>query len=150
LREAAPPPVADESLQCSDATRKCLGLIPNPGRGVCLQTAFLNEARPDRRNVRLGIAKRVRRRMDRVVPQDEIVLVRSGRAENELGIGQRFEFDRFARRLESREVPVSQFVRRRQDARCDGDPEDGVTTKRKFTKLGLFLLRPFSGTDLRR
>jgi len=44
--------------------------------------------------------------MDRVVPHDEIVLVRSGRAENELGIGQRFEFDRFARRLESREVPV--------------------------------------------
>ena len=41
------------------------GLIVNSRfsrRGVCLQTAFLNEARPDRRNVRLGIAKRVRRR----------------------------------------------------------------------------------------
>jgi hypothetical protein len=82
-----------------------------------LQTAFLNEARPDRRNVRLGVAKRVRRGMDRVVPQDEIVLVRSGRAENELGIGQCFEFDRFARRLESREVPVPQLVRRRQDVK---------------------------------
>jgi hypothetical protein len=79
--------------------------------------------------VRLGVAKRVRPRMDRVVPQDEIVLVRSGRAENELGIGQRFEFDRFARRLESREVPVPKFVRRRQDARCDGDPEDGVARR---------------------
>jgi hypothetical protein len=58
-------------------------------RAMCLQTAFLNEALLDRRDVRLGIAKRVRRRVDRVVPQDEIVLVRSGRAENELGIGQR-------------------------------------------------------------
>jgi hypothetical protein len=114
---AAPRPVADESLQRYEATRKCSGLMPGPGRGVCLQTAFLNEARPDRRNVRLGIAKSVRRRMDRVVPEDEIVLVRSGRAKNELGIGQRFEFDRFARRLESREVPVPQFVRRGQDAR---------------------------------
>jgi hypothetical protein len=60
-----------------------------------LQTAFLNEARPDRRNVRLGIAKRVRRRVDGVVPEDEIVPVRSGRAEDELGIGQRLELDRF-------------------------------------------------------
>jgi hypothetical protein len=42
----------------------------------------------------------------RVVPEDEIVLVWSGRAENELGIGQRFEFDRLARRLASREAPV--------------------------------------------
>ena len=39
---------------------------------------------------------RVRRRVDRVIAEDEIMLVRSGRAENELGIGQRFEFDRFA------------------------------------------------------
>ena len=93
---------------------------------MCLQTASLNEARPDRRNVRLGIATRVRRRIDRVVSQDEIVLVRSGRAKNELGIGQGVEFDRFALRLESREVPVPQFVRRRQDTRCDGDPEDSV------------------------
>jgi hypothetical protein len=38
--------------------------------------------------------------------EDEIVFVWSGRAENELGIGQRFEFDRFARRLESRKVPM--------------------------------------------
>jgi hypothetical protein len=63
------------------------------------------------------------------VPQDEIVLVWSGRAENELCIGQRFECDRFARRFESREVPVPQFVRRRQDARCDADPEDGVARR---------------------
>src|SRR5260221_13047419 len=67
--------------------------------------------------------------MDGVVPQDEIVLVRSGRSENELGIGQRFEFDRLARRLESREVPAPQFVRRRQDTRCDGDPEDGMARR---------------------
>jgi hypothetical protein len=114
-------------MQRRDA--EVLGADAQPRARLCLQTAFLSEARPDRRNVRLGIAKRVRRRMDRVVPQDEIVLVRSGRAENEPGIGQRFEFDRFARRLESREVPVPQFVRRRQDARCDGDPEDGVARR---------------------
>ena len=40
------------------------------------------------------------------------MLVRSGRAENELGIGQRLEFHRFARRLESREISVPEFVRR--------------------------------------
>src|SRR5580692_5615084 len=67
--------------------------------------------------------------MDRVAPQDEIVLVRSGRAENELGLGQRFEFDRLARRLESRELPVPQSVRRGQDARCDGGPEDAVARR---------------------
>src|SRR5712692_10305896 len=44
-----------------------------------LQTAFLNKALFDRRDVRLGITKRVRRRVDRVVAEDEIVLVRSGR-----------------------------------------------------------------------
>ena len=70
----------------------------------------MSEALLDRRDVRLAIAKRVRRRVDRVVAGDEIVLVRSGRAENELGVGQRFKIDRFARRLESREVPVPQFV----------------------------------------
>ena len=61
---------------------------------ACLQSAFLNEVPPDRRNVRFGIAKRVRRCMDGVVPEDEIVLMRSRRAENELDIGQRIEFDR--------------------------------------------------------
>jgi hypothetical protein len=45
---------------------------------LCLQTAFLNEALLDRRDVRLGIAKRVGRRVDRIVAEDEIVLVRSG------------------------------------------------------------------------
>src|SRR5713101_6233311 len=101
--------------------------------GFGLKPAFLNKALFDRRDVRLGIAKRVRRRVDRVVAEDEIVLVRSGRAENELAIGQRFEFDRFARWLESREVPVPQFVRNRHDARCDGGPEDGVTRWRLVT-----------------
>jgi hypothetical protein len=102
---------------------------PSPQARRELQTAFLNEARSDCRNARLGIAKRVRRRMDRVVPQDEIVLVRSRRAENELGVGQRFEFDCLARRLESHEVPVPQFARGRQDTRCDGDPEDGMARR---------------------
>jgi len=46
--------------------------------------------------VSFAIAQRVGRRVDRVVAKDKIVLVRSGRAENELSIGQRFEFDRFA------------------------------------------------------
>src|SRR2546430_10041324 len=56
----------------------------SPGASA-LQTAFFNEALPDRRNVRLGIGKRLRRCVDRVVAEDEIVLVRSGRAENEIG-----------------------------------------------------------------
>ena len=56
--------------------------------------------------MRLALAKCARRRVDRVVAEEEIVLVRSGRAENELAIGERLEFDRFARWLESREIPV--------------------------------------------
>jgi hypothetical protein len=70
--------------------------MPGLGRSVRLQTAFLNEACPDSRNVRLAIAQRVRRRADRVIAEDEIVLVRRGRAQNELGIGERFEVDGFA------------------------------------------------------
>jgi hypothetical protein len=68
----------------------------------------------------LALAQSVGRRVDRVVAEDEIMLVRSGRAENEFGIGQRFEFDRFTRRLEGRELPMPQFVRRGQDARGRG------------------------------
>jgi hypothetical protein len=45
---------------------------------VRLQATSLNEAPLDRQDVRLAIAKRFRRRVDRVVPQDEIVLVWSG------------------------------------------------------------------------
>ena len=41
------------------------------------------------------------------------MLVRGGRAENELGIGQRLEFRAYARRLKSREIPEPQFIRRR-------------------------------------
>jgi hypothetical protein len=84
--------------------------MPGLGRSVPLQTAFLNEACPDRRNVRLAIAQRVRRRVDRVIAEDEIVLVQRGRAQNELGIGQRLEVDRLARRLESREFAMPPFA----------------------------------------
>ena len=54
------------------------GLMPISGQSVSLQTAFLNEARPDRRNVRLAVAQRLGRRMDRVVAEDEIVRVWRG------------------------------------------------------------------------
>ena len=40
-----------------------------------LQTAFLNEVRPNRRKVRLGIAQRGGRCVNRVGADDEIVLV---------------------------------------------------------------------------
>jgi hypothetical protein len=53
---------------------------------VRLQTAFLNELRPNRRDVRLGIAQRGGRCVDRVGAEDEIVLVRDGRAENEFSV----------------------------------------------------------------
>jgi hypothetical protein len=78
--------------------------MPGLGRSVPLQTAFLNEACPDRRNVRLAIAQRVRRRVDR----DRAM--RRGRAKNELCIGQRLEVDRLARRLESREFAMPPFA----------------------------------------
>ena len=77
---------------------------------------FLNEARPHRRNVRLGIAQRGGRGVDRVGAEDEIVLVRDGRAENEFSVGPRLELDRLARRLESRQVAVPQLVGNRYGA----------------------------------
>src|SRR5216684_963700 len=101
--------------------------------GFGLKPAFLNKALFDRRDVRLGIAKRVRRRVDRVIAEDEIVLVRNGRAENELGIGHCFEFDRLVRWLESREVPALQLVWNRHDARGDRGPENGVARRRLVT-----------------
>src|SRR5216683_3949261 len=61
------------------AFRILLSVWLKMSRASILQTAFLNKALFDRRDVRLGIAKRVRRRVDRVVAEDEIVLVRSGR-----------------------------------------------------------------------
>jgi hypothetical protein len=50
--------------------------------------------------VRLAIAKRLLRGVDRVVAEDEIVFVRSGRAEDELGSGERREFDRIEKFLD--------------------------------------------------
>src|SRR5882672_11947738 len=76
----------------------------------CLQTAFLNEALLDRRDVRLGIAQRGGRCVDRVGAENEVVLVRDGRAENEFSVGPRLELDRFVRRLESRQVAAPQLV----------------------------------------
>ena len=54
----------------------------------------------------LGFAGRERLSagVDRVVAEEEIVLVRSSRAENKFAIGERFEFDSFARSLESGEI----------------------------------------------
>ena len=69
--------------------------MPNRWRAMYSQTAFLNEARTDYRNACLAFAQRVWGRVDRVVSRDEIVFMRSGRTENELGIGQRVEFDSF-------------------------------------------------------
>ena len=74
---------------------KCSGLMCFPER-VCLQTAFLNQACPNCRKVHLGIAQRGGRCVDRVGAEDEIVLVRGGRADNEFSIGARLELDRFA------------------------------------------------------
>src|SRR5713226_5517892 len=115
------------------AFRILLSVWLKMSRASILQTAFLNKALFDRRDVRLGIAKRVRRRVDRVVAEDEIVPVRNGRAENELGTGHCFEFDRPVRWLESREVPALQLVWNRDDARGDRGPEDGVARRRLVT-----------------
>src|SRR5256712_9077253 len=105
-----------------------MGFVPTiPSR--CLQTAFWNEALLDRRDVRLGIAQRGRRCVDRVGADDEVVLVWDGRAENEFSVGPRLELGRFARRLESRQVAGPQFVGYRYGAGCDGGPEDGVARR---------------------
>ena len=98
-----------------------------------LQTSVLNEALLDRRDVSLSVTQRVCRRVDRVGAEDEIVLVRRGRAENKLAVDQRLELDHFVRRLEYYEFSAPQFVRRRQDARCYGGPEDGVDLREFVT-----------------
>src|SRR5260370_39306470 len=67
--------------------------------------------------------------VDGVRAESEVSLVRDGRAENEFGIGPRLELDRFARRLESRQVAVPQLVGNRYGAGCDGGPEDGVARR---------------------
>jgi hypothetical protein len=56
-----------------------------PAIAVHLPTAFLKEALLDRRDVRLAVAKRILQGVDRVVAEDEIVLVRNGRALTRLG-----------------------------------------------------------------
>ena len=71
---------------------------------VRLLEPFVNGARPNRRKVRLGIAQRGGRCVDRVGAEDEVILVRDGRAENEFSVGSRLEPDCFARWLESRQV----------------------------------------------
>src|SRR6266850_5387897 len=81
-----------------------------------LQTAFLNEARTDRRDVRLSVAQRGGCCVDRVGAEDEIVLVRDGRAENEFGVSPRLELHSVARRLERRQVALSQFAGNRYGA----------------------------------
>ena len=58
--------------------------------------SYARGSKLDRRDGSFAITQRVGRRVDRVVAKDKIMLVRSGRAENELSIGQSFEFDRFA------------------------------------------------------
>jgi len=100
---------AGPPLRALPRERPCVLLIDFPEQ-VCLQAPFLKEACPNRRKVRLGIAQRGRRCVDRVGAEDEIVLVRDGRTEHEFGVGSRLELDRFARRLESREIPAPQFI----------------------------------------
>src|SRR6267378_602573 len=115
-------------LSCWPSRSKCSGLVCNPER-VCLQTAFLNEVRPNRRNMRLRTAQRAGRCVDRVGAEDEIVLVRDGRAENKFSVGPRLELDRFARRLESPQVAMPQLVGNRYGAGRDGGPQDGVARR---------------------
>jgi hypothetical protein len=89
----------------------------------------LNEARPDRRNVGLGIANRALRCMDRVVPEDVIVFVWNGRAENEFGIGQRFEFDRLLDGSQAAQSPC------RSSSGVDKTP-DAMATQRTVCPVG--------------
>src|SRR5258708_3012761 len=84
--------IADYPASSSEAVGSMPLGVANRAR---LQTALLNEVFPDRRDVCLSIAQRVCRRVNRVVAEDEIVLVRRGRAENKLCVGPRLEFDRF-------------------------------------------------------
>src|SRR6185295_4758098 len=77
-------------------------------------------------DVRLSVAQRGGCRVDRVGADDEIVLVRDGRAENEFCVSPRLELHRFTRRFESHEVAVFQLVGNRYGSGCDGGPKDGV------------------------
>jgi hypothetical protein len=92
-----------------------------PFHAPCPQTAFGG------RNVRLGVAQRGARCVDRVGAEDEIVLVRDGRTENEFSVGLRLELDRLARtdrrppsrRAATRREPTQCRMRWRSTGRCD-------------------------------
>jgi len=82
----------------------------------------LNQACPNYRKVRLGIVQRGGRRVDRVGAEHEVKIVWDGGAENKFSVGPRYEFDGFARRLESRQLALLQLVGNRHAAGCDGSP----------------------------
>lgn len=60
---------------------------------MCLQTAFLDEAQPNPRDVRLGIPQRRGRGEDRERGRGLDRIVRGGRAENESSVGWGLELD---------------------------------------------------------
>ena len=117
---------SDQSTQNPDQTDGSTSLDRVDRPRPALEAAFLNKARPDRRDPRLTFAQRVRAGVYRVVAQYEIVFVRSGGSENELRIGLRLEFDPVVRRLEGRQVACVKFVRNRDDPYAQGDPKDSV------------------------
>jgi len=60
--------------------------------------------------VRLGIVQRGGRRVDRAGAEHEVKIVWDGGAENKFSVGPRYEFDCFARPLESRQLALLQLV----------------------------------------
>ena len=85
-----------------------------------LESALLSQARLDRRDASLGFAERSGARVHGVVAEDEVVIVRNGRADNKLRIGSGLEFHWIVGGLEGRQVAFPKLVRDRHDARAQG------------------------------
>ena len=77
----------------------------------CFDKSRFIQALANRRDLGLALAQCVRACVYRVVAEHEFMVVRNGRAEHEFSIGQRLEFDRFVRGLESRQIALPQRVR---------------------------------------
>ena len=87
-----------------------------------LESALLSQARLDRRDASLGFAERNGARVHGVVTEDEVVIVRDGRADNKLRVGSSLEFDWVVRGLEGRQVAFPKLVGDRHGARAQRRP----------------------------
>jgi hypothetical protein len=98
--------------------------------GDGLEAALLSQARSDRCDASLALAECIGAGVNGVVAKDEVVIVRNGRADDELRVGSGRELDGTVRGLEGGEIALAEVVGHRNGAFPHGGPEDGVCGRR--------------------